>query len=156
MAGQVKMDMEAREIKVNRKRLIEKLWENKIKHMADYEEAVAGYVEIVQTKIKEGYAKALKSANAQYEAALKKAAEFDPEDTDSATDLFRVIDSVTIQQTVPKNYAFMYDKAIDRAEWETEDTILLTYAEFECFVRDQWDWRATFDRVTMLYKSSSK
>lgn len=42
--------------------------------------------------------------------------------------------------------------AIDMAKWDIRETLVLTHAEFTCFVRDQWDWKSGFEAVSMLYK----
>ena len=62
------------------------------------------------------------------------------------------IDGISVEMKVPRSYAKEYDAAIDMAKWDVRETLELSHAEFTCFVRDQWDWKAGFEAVSMLYK----
>ena len=53
---------------------------------------------------------------------------------------------------MPRSYEEEYDAAIDMAKWDVRTTLELTYAEFNCFVRDQWDWQSDFQVTNALYK----
>ena len=54
---------------------------------------------------------------------------------------------------VPRCFKDEYDDAIDMAKWDVRETLVLTYAEFTCFVRDEWDWKSGFEAVSMIYKA---
>ena len=148
---QAKAELQARKVTVDRKRLLAQLKENREQHLQRYGEAIAGYVQQVKAKMHAEYERGMADAGKQFARVLALVDEFDPMRPELTRDTWKVTDSITVTQTVPRNYIDMYDAAITIAEWETADTLDLSYAEFQCFVRDEWDWKDEFSRVTMSY-----
>ena len=155
MAAAARMDLEKRNVEVDRKKLIETLELNRTKHIADYEEAMAGYKAILLAKIDEAFADAKKQLEAKYEKTKAKVAVFTDEDISKQRDSFTLIEGISVEMKVPRSYADQYDAAIDIANWDVKPTLELTHAEFTCFVRDQWEWKSGFEAVSMMYKNSN-
>lgn len=143
-------DQEKREVEVNRMKLIETLEKNKEQHVKDYKEALAGYKEKATEKLSEEYLKAKVSLEKNLEQARKKIQDFDPEDPES-TGYLQLINGVKVEMRVPYNYEDEYDAAIDLAKWDVNETIKLSFFEFQCFVRDKWDWKDDFTAVSSMY-----
>lgn len=151
MAMQAKAELQARKVTVERKRLLEQLRENRAQHLQRYGEAIAGYVQQVKAKMHEEYERGMAGAARQFTKVLAQVDEFDPLRPELTRDTWKVTDSISVTLAVPRNYIDMYDAAIAIAEWETGAEMELSYAEFQCFVRDEWDWKDEFSRVTMSY-----
>jgi len=96
-----------REVSIEKKKLIEKIKENREAHIAEYEKAVEAY-----------YKKA--------EIELKK---LQKELKGGSTKLYLHLIS-------PVNRTEEYDKVIEMFEWEVEDTVKLTQKEFNEYVHD--------------------
>jgi hypothetical protein len=154
MAAAARIDQEKRTIEVDRKKLVETLEENRIKHIKDYEEAMSGYKDVLLLKIDEAFDEAKKQLTSKYEKTKEKVAAFTDADISKQRDVFTLVDGVTVEMKVPRSYAAEYDAAIDMAKWDVRETLELTHSEFTCFVRDQWDWKSGFEAISMLYKSS--
>lgn len=144
-----------REIEVNRVKLIQTLVTNKEKHIAEYQEAIKGYKEAAKTQLDLEIEKAKKKLENNYNQVIQKIEKFDPNDEDN-TDYIQLVPNITIELPIPRLYSEEYDMAIEMAQWEVNDTMKLTYAEFNCFVRDNWDWRSDFVKISNAYISSEK
>ena len=125
-----------RAVTVDRDRLLARLKENRATHERKYLEAFAGYKDKLQAalaeqaeKIREGVAKKLSAAE-----RIKPG--------DSLSHSFNV--SISVSLEVPEDHRIDYDRAIDRLSWETSAEIQVTEGDFNCFVRDEWDWQARF------------
>lgn len=152
MAAIAQRDQEKRTVEVNREKLISILESNRTKHVADYEEAMAGYKSLLLGKIDEAFEDAKKKLDEKYNRTKEKVSGFTDEDIAKQHDHFTLIDGISVEMKVPRSYAREYDAAIDMAKWDVRETLELSHAEFTCFVRDQWDWKAGFEAVSMLYK----
>jgi hypothetical protein len=98
----------SRTITVNKKNLIEKIKENKKNHIIEYEKAIIAYKKEALKQLKE----------------LTKLVE------DGATD-------IKLNLTKPINATENYDNLIMTFEWEVNDEVELTQAEFNECVLDQ-------------------
>lgn len=147
-------DQEKREIEVNRLKLIETLRTNREKHVKDYEEAKAGYKAILLKKVDEEFDNAKRTLAKSHEKTRDKVANLKEEDIEKQRDSFTLVDAIYIEMKVPRCFKKEYDAAIDMATWDVRETLTLTYAEFTCFVRDEWDWKSGFDAISQIYKSS--
>ena len=80
---------------------------------------------------------------------------FDPENPGDykGQDNMKLTDSSWVTLEVPQNYSEKYDEAIDMAHYEVNDTIKLTWAEFQAYVRDKWSWSEGFNNTTRIYKA---
>ncbi len=149
MANQARQDQKKREVKVDRERLLETLKSNREKHIQQYEEALAGYQEQALAKLQKAKETALARMEKNFQKVQLDLEDFDPESKTS--DYIELIQSEVIHLPVPRNYSKEYDAAIDIAQWEVEETMTLTFAEFQCFVRDVWEWSEDFYSNTVSY-----
>jgi hypothetical protein len=146
--------MENRITEVNRENLLEKLKANRLKHIKDYEEAMAGYKSVLLSKIESAFAEAKQDIEDKYNRVKAKVASFTDADIAMQRDAIVLVDSIAVEMKVPRSYAAEYDAAIDMVSWDVNETLKLTNAEFTCFVRDEWDWKGSFDSVSMFYKAA--
>lgn len=109
--------------------LITKLKDNREKHIAEYNDAYAGYVSIVGDKL----AKALKDYKA---GKLNLESGFD------------------IRVAAPATYEEEYNTVISMLEMCTDETIVLDRSSFCNYVLDQWSWQKSFKATTALYASA--
>ena len=154
MARAAQKAMQERKVEVKREKLLVQLEDYKESHIADYEEAMQGYKESLREKIREAFEAAKTELMTAWSEQLDRVDNLQPEDIPDQPDFLPLMNSVSVQMQVPRCYAAEYDAAIDMAKWETNETLKLTYAEFQCFVRDQWDWTDGFAAVTQMYKAN--
>lgn len=143
-----------RKIEVQVKRLLDQLKENRVKHVQDYEEAMASYKERRREKITESIAMAHEYLKKEEVKQLRRLDELTDEEILDEPDTIRLGPALNVELQVPRNYVEVYDEAIASLEWEENATITITMAEFNCLVRDHWDWKVEFTRVTQLYKQA--
>jgi len=151
MAALAQRDMEQRMVTVDRQKLLATLHENLAKHTQDYEAARAGYKAGLLHNLDEAFKSAHTQLDARCAALHKQISEFTDDDIAKQHDRFGLINAVTVDMPVPRSYAKHYQAAIDMMAWDVRNTLELTYAEFTCFVRDQWEWKTSFDTVSKLY-----
>lgn len=156
MADIAREDQAKRKVHVRKSDLIARLIENRKQHALDYEEAVSGYVSLAKKKLNEAKEEALKHLEQKCLSVEKLIDSFSPDN------LLRhnrgrvcLIDSFYLDLKVPENYDQAYARAIELFTWSVEETIELSAAEFDCFVRNVWDWTSDFVAVTSIYKSLS-
>lgn len=156
MAAVARRDLSQRIVEVNRLELIQKLKANLDKHIADYAEAKAGYKAVLSAKIEEEFGKAKKQLVKDRKRALERVSGLTDEQIDEQSEHITVVPGSTVRMAVPKSYAKEYQAAIDMATWDVRDSLELTMAEFNCFVRDEWDWKLEFDNVSKMYIGFAK
>lgn len=156
MAAFALRDQSERTIEVNRLKLVEILEENREMHIREYHEAVDGYLETATEKLQEGYDKSVVKLQKNLENSKRLLAEIDPSKPLETSDRIVLVESICIDLKVPRNYAKEYDAAIDMANWDVRDTLELSGAEFQCFVRDEWDWTNEFSTTTASYSKHKK
>lgn len=150
MARQAQIDMLDRKVEVNRLKLVDQLKENLEKHRIEYLEAVEGYREQALKQLGEAGEKAKHSLERTIVSAKASIEKFDPR-LDISGGTIVLVERVVLNLPVPKDYSSEYETAIAMAEWDTRETLELTTAEFQCFVRDVWDWSSNFKEVHMSY-----
>jgi hypothetical protein len=151
MAQMAIQDQQERKVEVNRTKLIETLKTNREKHGRDYKAALDGYKEMAQAELKKAYDRAKVKLEERYTDGMTKLDRFDPADPSNFGDSMTLIDAFHIQLKVPRNFTNKYDAAIDMAEWDVRETLELTHAEFQCFVRDVWQWSNEFHFINKTY-----
>lgn len=52
---------------------------------------------------------------------------------------------------VPEDHTRDYEVALEMLEWEVGDTVELDHTDFRRYVRDEWEWRASFAANTQAY-----
>lgn len=153
MAAAAQRDQEKRVVQVNRVQLIKTLENNLKNHIKDYEEALKGYKGLLNSKIEDGYKKALSTIEYNYKLAKERVANLTDEDITKQRDCFTLLESIYVEMKVPKSYADQYQVAIDIFKWDVREIAELSYAEFACFVRDEWDWQQEFQNISKMYKT---
>lgn len=154
MAAAAQKALENRTVEVHRGNLKDVLIANREKHIEDYEEAMQGYKSTLLKKIDEAFREAKAKATKRHEKAVSRTKDLTDEEISEQSDYLTLMDAVQVQMKVPRSYAKEYDAAIAIADWDVNETLELTHAEFTCFVRDEWDWKSSFEAVSMLYKMS--
>jgi len=117
-----------RATKVDKKRLVETLTGNRSKHVEQYLEAFAGYKKELLVKLA---------------ALVARAETLEPSDIKAAGN-YGYIEFHSVNLEVPQDHRLDYDRALNRMEWELGDEILVSENDFNCFVRDEWNWRDQF------------
>jgi len=151
MANFAMEDQKKRSVEVNRLKLIEILKSNKEKHVAAYDEAITGYCEQAVEKLREGYDSAKLKLEKNLDKGLASIKEFDPKNPRVTSDYLTLVEGIQVHLPVPRSCAKEYDAAIDMAEWDVRETLELTHAEFQCFVRDVWEWSSEIVALNASY-----
>lgn len=99
-----------RTIKINKQKLIDKITENKLEHIKDYEEAVLAY----KTEAHNQLAKCKEELDG---GSLK----------------------IGLKLITPINRSEEYDKVIEMFKWEIEEEVEITQREFNEYVHDDND-----------------
>lgn len=146
-------DKKNRKVEVNREKLVATLKANLEHHIAEYEEAKAGYKANLLHQVDVAYAAAKESLEENYEKLKATISAMDDSKLAAASDWVTLVKEKSVQMRAPKCYAREYETAIQMAEWDVRESIELTHAEFVCFVQDEWDWQEDFREVTAFYKS---
>ena len=149
MANRLSHDQAERKVTVDRLNLIVKLKENRNKHVSEYNEALAGYVEAANSKLDEAYDLAKKKIKANFELAKEKIKRFDKDYCKSG--YIVLLEGITVELKTPQCFSEQYDTAISMFEWEVNATVEITHAEFKCFVEDKWDWTDGFMTISAMY-----
>lgn len=152
MAALAQRDLERRIVEVDRQKLLAVLKQNKEKHVREFNEAMASYKQVLLTKIKLAFIDARAKLDQRQDKLVRNIESLTDDGIAKQDDYITLVDSITVEMKVPRCYADEYDTAIVIAENDVNDTLKLSYAEFSCFFRDQWDWKSGFDAVTAMYK----
>lgn len=151
MARQALQDRENRTVVIERTRLLAQLRSNLEEHLGNYRMAVSGYKAQLQMKLEDTILKARQTLEKSYEKQLRKLETLDEADIHRQDEYIRVMDAVFIEMPVPRSHAAEYEAVIAMVEWDTREELELTMPEFECFIRDNWDWQHDFRKVTEFY-----
>ena len=112
--------------KFSRKRLFDKLVENRKQHSELFQEAKEGYLRAAQEKL------------------LAKI-----EELRNGT-----LSGLNFNLSPPEDKTDVYDTAIQMLEWSQEDYIELTATEFRNLVMDEWDWKDHWLHMNRIYGES--
>lgn len=115
-------------IKMNRLELLEIVKANKLKHMAEFEESVIDYKNLV-LQIAAANHKLAKTADL---AEFKK---------------------IKQHPSAPTSYEVSYSRAIRMLELSVEDVIEIEEHIFNQLVLDEWDWKRGFVAASAMYKT---
>lgn len=110
-------------INVNRLNLIQTIKANRETHKKDYEVALTKYRYTATEKMKENLALAESGGEIKIYLDVK----------------------------VPESHADDYDRVIGMLEISVDETIPLTAAEYNTYVRDEWNWSRSFASNTKVY-----
>ena len=153
MAAVALNNMMNKTVEVNKEQLIQTLESNLVQHRKDYESAMTGYKMSLRAKVEKAY----ENAKTTLEKNITKL----NQEIDSLTDdtiakqpeRIKVVDNLYVDMKVPRSYEKEYRSAIDLAKWDVNPTLKLSYAEFTCFVQDQWDWKIECQETFTYYNS---
>jgi len=113
-----------RKIKVDKDKLIEKIKENKVKHIEEFNKAVIAYKK----------------------EALEQLARLTVNVNDGALD-------IKLNLITPVNNSENYDKIIEMFEWEVEEFVELEQQEFLEYVQDETDFAVTAKLSNTAYSN---
>ena len=116
-------------IKMNRQELLAIVRENKIKHVAEFEESVVDY-------------KALVLQIAQANVKLAKTGSLDE------------FKKMKAMPQSPQSYETSYARAIRMLELSVEEIIEVEEDVFNQLVLDEWDWKRGFVAASAMYKTA--
>ena len=122
-----------RDVKVKRDELLVKVRDNRVKHVAEYEEAVSGY--------KQAAVEAIDRAMEQLKGRVKNL---------RAGEVL-ALDAVMFNLAVPRNHAKDYDQVIMMLEMSVDEHLTIKSDEFACYVMDDWAWKQDFLQVSNTY-----
>ena len=117
-----------RNVKVNKNELMQILVNNRIEHLAKYDEAVEDYV-LLALKVSKDNLKLAKQCDLDQ---LKKTKSLPP---------------------APVSYEESYNRNIRMLELSVDETIELEEQLFNQLVLDEWSWKNAFTASTLSYKA---
>ena len=156
MASMAMQKQMTREVRVNRLKLIETLKANREKHVAAFNEAMAGYKELALAKVEEAFKGLEDRLQKRKDSITEHIGSFTAETAGKFSNYLVILEQVSVNLTVPVSYEEAYDTAIDMASFDTREELDLTGAEFQCFCRDVWDWTYEFRTVSETYGFKGK
>ena len=110
-------------IKVEKQELLEKLVDNRTKHVSEYEQAVDGFRQSVIDELTE-YLDRAKSGKG-------------------------VRTTITFDE--PRCHEDDYSTVIEMLEMSVDEEIYITMSEFRQYVQDKWHWKDSFSTTNMKY-----
>lgn len=125
-----------KKIQVNCIKLLKTLRENLDKHKAEYNRARSGY-----------YVKRDKAIRHVGKVAIECTL---PDQKNEVHTAYSALQKVIRDKPIDRSESYV--QAIAFMEWETRKTIKVSLNDFECYVRDNWSWRADH-RSKMLSNS---
>lgn len=151
MANTAIRDQNQRTVVVSTFDLLQTLKDNKEKHIKKYEEALRGYKEELLEKMSKAFDKAQRELEKRKTELTNRITNLTDEEVKDQDDYVVIVNQIAIDMEAPKCYSEEYDAAIDMVRWDTRETLELTAAEFNCFVRDKWNWSRTFEISATKY-----
>lgn len=149
MAGRALVDQQNRIVQVKREHLLDILKANREKHCREYREAIAGYKVAAVSKLREYLAKGKAELERNVQREIDQISQ--REVTDRSDSLI-LVQQMRVDLPFPRDFTSAYDAAIDMVAWDVRDVLELTHAEFQCFVRDVWDWSDDFRKTASTYR----
>lgn len=125
---------EQRSVKVSREKLLARLKENRAKHEKEFSELFFAY----KTRVVQ-----MMTIHVKYLEGKLSGIE------DLARDELLAFDTPKYQLVPrPEDHTIDYDRAIDRIEWEEDEVVSISEDDFNCYVRDEWNWRQRFRQTS--------
>jgi hypothetical protein len=138
-----------RKVEVDRGELIATLEANKTAHIKQYNRAIAGYVATSKEALKQELNAAQELLRENARKIKESLNNFDP--AVRRSDVVTLIQGVHVPMPVPKNFEENYNAALDMAMFDVNETLVLTFQEFQAFIRDEWEWSHAFETTTRAY-----
>jgi hypothetical protein len=142
-----------REVEVDKTKLIETLNANLLKHKRDYESAMLGYKMSLRAKIEAAFQSAQTTLSKNIDKLYKDIDSLTDEKIAKQPERIKIVDNLYVDMKVPHSYEKEYQTAIDLANWDVNPTLKLSYAEFNCFIQNEWDWKIDCQEVFTFYNS---
>lgn len=133
-------DTSIKEVKVNRQKLLETLEKNLGTHKAAYEDALSGYTDEKSKK--------LAALNVATGTAVS---DNSPENRKLVHQAYQAFSGLPR----PTDHSESYELAIEIMKWETETEVTLSINDFQCYVRDRWNWKEQFRASVLNYANHS-
>lgn len=132
----MRSDTGIKTVTVNREKLLLTLNENLKTHKELFTEAMAGYEDAKLTKMS-NLATATSQATRENTQSNRKAVH------EAYADYAHL--------SRPQDNSESYELAIEIMKWETEEKIELNINDFQCYVRDRWNWKDAFKGSISTY-----
>jgi hypothetical protein len=137
------MLLNGKPLKYPKTQVMERLVANRSKHIADFDEALAGYEKQRLERLNELVACA---------KTLGLSVPAPAEDVTSATkQIERRLLAVT-GLSKPVSYIDSYDRVIDQLGMTSDDQVDMDDQTFDSYMRDEWAWKKQFTASTSTYK----
>lgn len=130
------------EFPYDRVKLLDRIRENRDKHVAAYEEAWKGYLIEVQEQLD----KIVKDARAE-------AKKFKDWSGDVGKLPEKVVMHFGVNAQPPQSHKDEYDRVIDMLEFTDEKNVILSQDQFNQYVRDEWQWSRIFNETAGAYSA---
>lgn len=144
------------EVIIEKSRLLEKLKANRESHDSLYNAACSGYwleaKKVIDEKVVEfgkATAKVQKDFDVSVEELRAGVAVQNENDMHHFAGFFAFNSSWPLKY--PTNQLEDYDRVIDLISFSVADKVKLSLKEFNCYVRNQWDWNEQFATTNQLY-----
>jgi hypothetical protein len=124
-----------REVTIKRTELLKRVQDNRIKHIAEYQAAVAGYKTA-----------AIDAINKATQRLQRQVEELEEGETIH-------IGSIAFNLAVPQDHQKDYDQAIAMLEMSVDDEITIRGDDFAHYAMDDWAWKTEFLNVSNHYKN---
>lgn len=151
MAAIASKDMSNRKVEINRKELLGILRKNRDTHLKEFETAIAGYAELMLERLNTAIDEVTVTLETNRAEIIDKLQRFSKDNIKDYSDSELLLPVTWVSAPVPRSYAHEYDTAIEMVRLDVRETLTLTFAEFQCFVRDNWDWKDDFQEITKSY-----
>lgn len=115
-------------IKVEKNRLLNKVRENREKHIVEFKEAITVYRKELISRLEQELSR-LKQNDVNF-------------------------DYSRIRLEVPVSYVAEYDRVISQLEWHADDFVELTTNQVDQYINDNWSWTGGFVNTANFYKSA--
>lgn len=126
-------------VKVDRQELLAKLKANLTTHKELYLEAVRGYEDAKVALLRE------------LQGAVNKAVSNNTEDHRRGVHV--AYEKFSNLQR-PQDHSESYELAIEIMVWEKKDHVELSINDFQCYIRDKWNWKVNFANSVKNYASA--
>lgn len=145
--------MSLQKIKVSKTELLGIVKDNKKKHDEIYEAAEAGYWLEAEDFLKKHQKDMLSTLKKNYKSQVKALRK------QVATELKMVEEKkktgyLYMKKPFPENHTDDYEGTIKRLELSIDDKIELENNEFDCYVRNKWEWRQSFLNTNSYYANN--
>ena len=151
MGHMAKRKMAERPVSIEKEKLLGQLRLNLKRHKSDYEKAVNAYQEKALEKISSLEEDVFEKVRENFEKAKSKLKGFDKDNPHLLQLNTAIVEPQFLDLPVPVNYSEAYENAITLFEWEQQEVVELSAAEFTCFVKNKWEWTNDFEVSTMSY-----